>query len=212
MCPRIEGQSDDDESAVESVFKQLIQGELSGLKVELLHGRLDREQRHQVMDRFRLQEIDVLVSTTVIEVGVNVPNATIMVIQQAERFGLAQLHQLRGRICRGSFQGYCFLLSTAASTEATERLTALERSADGFELAEKDAELRGPGDVLGLRQSGSLPLRVANPIRDIQLLTVARRMAFDLVDSGDFDQPEYRALKAVVLARFAYVLDLPQTG
>ncbi len=212
VCPRIEGQSEDDEAAVETVYRQLCQGELSGLKVELLHGRMDREQRHGVMDRFRAQETDVLVSTTVIEVGVNVPNATIMVIQQAERFGLAQLHQLRGRICRGSYQGYCFLFSSAEVPDAAERLLAMERSSDGFELAEKDAELRGPGDVLGVRQSGALPLRVANPVRDIQLLTIARRMALNLVDNGEFDQPEFRALKAIVLERFAHVLDLPQTG
>ncbi|MCA9034967.1 MAG: ATP-dependent DNA helicase RecG, partial [Planctomycetaceae bacterium] len=135
-----------------------------------------------------------------------------MVIQQAERFGLAQLHQLRGRICRGSFQGYCFLFSNAETPDAVERLSAMEQSSDGFELAEKDAELRGPGDVLGLRQSGSMPLRVANPVRDIHLLTIARRMAQDLVDSEAFDQPEFRALKTTVLDRFGEALDLPQTG
>ena len=173
---------------------------------------MDREQRHDVMDRYRNHETDVLVSTTVIEVGVNVLNATIMVIQQAERFGLAQLHQLRGRICRGSFQGYCFLLSTTDAADAIERLTALEKSSDGFELAEKDAELRGPGDILGLRQSGAMPLRVADPVRDLSILQVARRMAQDLVDEGRFDQPEFVTLKAIVLARFANLLDLPQTG
>lgn len=212
VCPRIEEQGDDDTASVEAVYRQLCANELSGLNVELLHGRMDRDQRHDVMDRFRSGEIHVLVSTTVIEVGVNVPNATIMVIQQAERFGLAQLHQLRGRICRGSFQGYCFLFSNAEAPDGIERLTAMEQSSDGFELAEKDAELRGPGDVLGLRQSGSLPLRVANPVRDIQLLSVARRMAQDLVDSGEFDLPEFRPLKTIVLDRFGNALDLPQTG
>jgi ATP-dependent DNA helicase RecG len=173
---------------------------------------MDREQRHAVMDRYRNHETDVLVSTTVIEVGVNVPNATIMIIQQADRFGLAQLHQLRGRICRGSYQGYCFLLSTTEMPDAIERLTALEKSSDGFELAEKDAELRGPGDILGLRQSGAMPLRVADPVRDLSILQVARRMAQDLVDDGRFDQPEFSALKKIVLERFANLLDLPQTG
>ncbi len=151
-------------------------------------------------------------SATVIEVGVNVPNATLMVIQQAERFGLAQLHQLRGRICRGRFQGYCFLFSSADSPDAEARLAAMEESSDGFVLAEKDAELRGPGDVLGTRQSGALPLRVANPIRDLSVLSVARRMAFDLVRTGEFDRPEYAALKNLVLNRFADVLELPRTG
>lgn len=212
VCPRVEGQSEEDDAAAESVFKSLRQTQLSQLRVELLHGRMDRQTRHDVMDRFRINEIDVLVSTTVIEVGVNVPNATLMVIQQAERFGLAQLHQLRGRICRGSYQGYCFLFSEAETDEAGQRLDAMVESSDGFALAEKDAELRGPGDVLGLRQSGSLPLRVANPIRDLKTLQVARRMAHDLVRTGDFDSEEFAALKTVVLERWAHVLDLPQTG
>lgn len=212
VCPRVEAQHEDDANAVETLYRQLGETELAGLKLGLLHGRMDREQRHLVMDQFRCQELDVLVSTTVIEVGVNVPNATVMVIQQAERFGLAQLHQLRGRICRGKFQGYCFLVSGTDVPEAIERLQALERSADGFEIAEKDAELRGPGDVLGVRQSGSLPLRVASPTRDFDILIKARRVAVDLVDSGQFDQPEFRPLKAAVLERFAHVLDLPQTG
>ena len=212
VCPRVEGQSEDDDAAAETVFTQLLRTELSGLRVEMLHGRMDRERRHDVMDRFRNHEVDVLVSTTVIEVGVNVTNATIMIIQQADRFGLAQLHQLRGRICRGIYQGYCFLLSTTDAAEALERLTALEKSADGFELAEKDAELRGPGDILGLRQSGAMPLRHADPVRDLSILQVARRMAQDLVDDGRFDLPEFSELKTVVLERFANLLDLPQTG
>lgn len=173
---------------------------------------MDRQERHHVMDRFQMKQSDVLVSTTVIEVGVNIPNATMMVIQQAERFGLAQLHQLRGRICRGSFQGYCFLMSDADSSEASERLKAMEESSDGFHLAEVDARLRGPGDILGTRQSGSMPLRVADPVRDLKTLQIARRMAHDLVQQGDFDLPEYRELKSIVLNRFADSLDLPQTG
>ncbi|MCA9082785.1 MAG: ATP-dependent DNA helicase RecG [Planctomycetaceae bacterium] len=212
VCPRVEGQSEEDDAAAETVFQRLRRTELQDLKVDLLHGRMDRQMRREVMERFRQQEIQVLVSTTVVEVGVNVPNATLMVILQAERFGLAQLHQLRGRICRGSYQGYCFLISDAETPDAIERLKAMEESSDGFKLAERDAELRGPGDVLGTRQSGSLPLRVANPVRDIQLLQVARRMAHDLVRTGEFDTPEYHALKAIVLERFAHVLDLPQTG
>lgn len=212
VCPRVEGQSEDDDAAAETVFTQLLRTDLSGVRVELLHGRMDRDRRHDIMDRFRNHEVDVLVSTTVIEVGVNVTNATIMIIQQADRFGLAQLHQLRGRVCRGSYQGYCFLLSTTEAPDALERLTALEKSSDGFELAEKDAELRGPGDILGLRQSGAMPLRHADPVRDLSILQVARRMAQDLVDHGQFDQPDFSELKAVVLERFANLLDLPQTG
>ena len=212
VCPRVEEKNEEDFSSAEAVFRNLSATELAGLRVDLLHGRMDREQRHAVMDRFRNHETDVLISTTVIEVGVNIPNATIMIIQQADRFGLAQLHQLRGRICRGSHQGYCFLLSLTELPEAIERLTALEKSSDGFELAEKDAELRGPGDILGLRQSGAMPLRVADPVRDLSILQAARRMAQDLVDDGRFDQPEFSALRTIVLTRFANLLDLPQTG
>lgn len=212
VCPRVEGQTEDDPAAAESVFRSLQATELDGLRIELLHGRMDREQRHAVMDRFRERNCDVLVTTTVIEVGVNVPNATLMIIQQAERFGLAQLHQLRGRICRGSHQGYCFLFSESEAPDSVARLTALEQSTDGFVLAEKDAELRGPGDILGLRQSGAMPLRCADPVRDIALLQEARRIAVDLVDSGQLELPHFEPLKQVVLNRFSGLLDLPQTG
>ncbi len=212
VCPRVEGQDSDDDAAAETLFQQLASGELQGLRLGLLHGRMDRQQRHEVMSRFHDHDLDVLVSTTVIEVGINVPNATLMVVQQAERFGLAQLHQLRGRICRGRFQGYCFLFSESDSSEAAARLQALVESADGFELAEKDAALRGPGDVLGTRQSGALPLRCAHPVRDLAILTSARKMAFDLIRTGEFDRPPCAALKAAVLDRFADVLDLPRTG
>jgi len=212
VCPRIEGQNEDDVAAAETVYRRLASSELTGLRVSLLHGRMHRDERYEVMNRFRSHETDVLVSTTVIEVGVDVPNATIMVIYQPERFGLAQLHQLRGRISRGRSQGYCFLFSDSGTPEAEARLSALMESSDGFLLAEKDVELRGPGDVLGIRQSGALPLRVADPVRDISILATARRMAFDLVRTGEFDGPDYAALKRLVLDRFADVLELPRTG
>ncbi|MGV2334856.1 MAG UNVERIFIED_CONTAM: hypothetical protein LVR18_12305 [Planctomycetaceae bacterium] len=212
VCPRVEGQSEDDAASAEAVFQRLRIHELAGLSIDLLHGRMDREHRHDVMDKFREGSTQVLVSTTVIEVGVNIPNATIMVIQQAERFGIAQLHQLRGRICRGRHQGYCFLLSEAESPEANSRLKALEQSSDGFELAETDARLRGPGDILGLRQSGAMPLRCADPVRDLELLQNARNIAQDLVDSGEFNLPTFATLRLTVLDRFAGLLDLPRSG
>jgi len=212
VCPRVEGQTEDDPAAAESVFKNLQNTELAGLRIELLHGRMDREQRHAVMDRFRDRQCDVLVTTTVIEVGVNVPNATLMIIQQAERFGLAQLHQLRGRICRGSHQGYCFLFSESEIPDSVARLTALEQTTDGFALAEKDAELRGPGDILGLRQSGAMPLRCADPIRDLALLQEARQIAASLVDSEQIELPQFQPLKEIVLNRFSGLLDLPPAG
>jgi ATP-dependent DNA helicase RecG len=212
VCPRVEGQAEDDFASAEVFFQHLQKSKLAGLRVDLLHGRMDRDLRHSVMERFRNHETDVLVSTTVIEVGVNIPNATLMIIQQAERFGLAQLHQLRGRICRGRFQGYCFLFSETDLPDAVTRLTALEKTSDGFELAEKDAELRGPGDILGLRQSGAMPLRVADPVRDLKLLQLSRQIAQDLVDSEQFDRPDFQQLRRIVVQRFAHLFDLPQTG
>jgi ATP-dependent DNA helicase RecG len=173
---------------------------------------MDRHDRARVMQEFREGELDVLVSTTVVEVGVDVANATVMVVLQAERFGLSQLHQLRGRIGRGAHQGYCFLFSEATAEEAVARLAALERSSSGFEIAEKDFELRGPGDVLGTRQHGELPLRVADLVRDADHLDEARREAFRLVEGGELDGPEYAALKRKVLDRFGKLFDLPQSG
>ena len=164
------------------------------------------------MAAFTNGKIDVLVSTTVVEVGIDVPNATLMVLDEAHRFGLSQLHQLRGRISRGKFQGYCFLFSDADSPEALRRLQALETMADGFAIAEADFDIRGPGDVLGTRQHGELPLRVADLARDATILKEARSAAFDLVRSGEFDRPELAPLKIRVLERFGKALDLPQTG
>ena len=164
------------------------------------------------MDAFREGELDVLVATTVIEVGVDVPNATMMVIYQAERFGLSQLHQLRGRIGRGKHQGYCFLFSESDTPEAAKRLAAMESTSDGFRIAEVDFELRGPGDILGTRQSGALPLRVADLARDKEILIEARTAAFNLVETDEFDQPEFGPLKNLVLDRFSKLMDLPQSG
>jgi ATP-dependent DNA helicase RecG len=152
------------------------------LRIGLLHGRLDTEEKETVMRRFQAGEIDVLVSTTVIEVGVDVANATLMVIEHAERFGLSQLHQLRGRIGRGSAKSYCVLMTgRKISEEAEQRLDTMVRTTDGFEIAEKDLELRGPGEFFGTKQAGMPSLRVANLIRDRKLLELAKQEAAALV-------------------------------
>jgi ATP-dependent DNA helicase RecG len=157
--------------------------ELSGvvfpdLKVGLLHGRLDSALKDQVMRMFQNGELQILVATTVIEVGVDVPNATMMVIEHAERFGLAQLHQLRGRIGRGAAKSYCVLMTGGKVTEEAEkRLKALVDNNDGFKIAELDLELRGPGEFFGTRQAGLPDFRVANIIRDAKLLEAARNEA-----------------------------------
>jgi ATP-dependent DNA helicase RecG len=216
ICPRIEATAEDlskgPAASAEEVFKVLSAGELRDFEVGLIHGQVESNRKTAVMEAFRQGRIQVLVSTTVVEVGVDVPNATIMVIDEAHRFGLSQLHQLRGRVSRGKFQGYCFLFSDSDSPEALRRLTALENIADGFQIAEEDFEIRGPGDVLGTRQHGELPLRVADLVRDASVLTEARTCAFDLVKSGDFDRPEFAMLKVKVLERFGTALDLPKTG
>lgn len=217
VCPRVEEDAgaipgSDATGSAEAVYRELTSGEFQEFRVGLVHGQLDRTIRSQTMDSFRHGDLDVLVATTVIEVGVDVPNATLMVVHQAERFGLSQLHQLRGRIGRGKFQGYCFLLSHSETPEATKRLAAMESTSDGFQIAEVDFELRGPGDVLGTRQSGSLPLRVADLSRDKALLSETRTAAFNLVETGEFDEPEYAPLKNRVLDRFRQIMDLPQSG
>lgn len=217
VCPRVEEDAGlpvgvDATASAEAVYRDLSAGLLKDFRVGIVHGQQSRDERSESMTAFRNGDLQVLVATTVIEVGVDVPNATLMIVHQAERFGLSQLHQLRGRIGRGRFQGYCFLFSDAETPEAVARLSAMESSSDGFRIAEVDFELRGPGDVLGTRQSGSLPLRVADLVRDKIILEEARVAAFNLVETGEFDQPEFVPLKIRVLERFAKLMDLQQTG
>ncbi|MEZ6057135.1 MAG: ATP-dependent DNA helicase RecG [Planctomycetaceae bacterium] len=213
VCPRVEADADTppDASAVEA-HRVLSTREFREFRVGLVHGQMDRQERTATMDRFREGELDVLISTTVIEVGVDVPNATMMAIMHADRFGLSQLHQLRGRVGRGKHQGYCFLFSETSTEDGLARLSAMERTANGFEIAEQDFQLRGPGDVLGTRQHGDMPLRVADLVKDADILKQAREVAFALVDSGEFDSSDYAMTKIRVLERFGQLMELPQSG
>src|SRR5262249_46164111 len=155
-----------------------------GLRLGLLHGRLPAAEKDMVMRRFRDGEIDVLVSTTVIEVGVDVPNATVMVILSAERFGIAQLHQLRGRVGRGAARSWCFLVGHEEVAEGKEgRLAAMVRTDDGFELAEVDLDLRGEGTIMGEQQKGRSDLKLASLRRDREWVSIAREVAVELVDA-----------------------------
>jgi len=166
------------------MFEELRGGALAGLRLGLLHGRMSADDKEVTMARFQRGEIDVLVSTTVIEVGVDVPNATVMVVEHAERFGLAQLHQLRGRVGRGAAKSYCILLNGATVTpEAELRLDAMVRTQNGFELAELDLQQRGPGEFFGTRQSGLPELRVANLVRDREILELAKGEAAQFVET-----------------------------
>lgn len=167
------------------------------IRFGLLHGRMKSEEKDATMERFRKHELDVLVSTTVIEVGVDVANATLMMVEHSERFGLSQLHQLRGRVGRGSKKSYCVLMmGKSVSDESRARLRIMEKTTSGFDVAEEDLKIRGPGELLGQRQSGLLGFRIANLIRDVELLTLARSMAFKIVENdGALKSPENKNLK-----------------
>jgi ATP-dependent DNA helicase RecG len=190
-------------SAVE-MHEKLSTGPLAGLRVGLLHGRLDADDKEVTMRRFQRGEIDVLVATTVVEVGVDVPNATVMVVEHAERFGLAQLHQLRGRVGRGAAKSYCILITGPKVSElGEERLNAMVRTQDGFELAELDLAQRGPGEFFGTRQAGLPDFRVANLVRDRQLLELAKQEAVLFIDVSEKDNSseETKAERGRVWAR-----------
>jgi ATP-dependent DNA helicase RecG len=184
VCPLVEESEKVASKSATAEWERLSAGELAGLRVGLLHGQMPVSDKHCVMEKFRSGELDVLVSTTVIEVGVDVPNATVMVIEDAARFGVAQLHQLRGRVGRGDDDSWCYLLGAAPAEETEQRLQALVASSDGFELAEVDLELRGEGTILGSRQKGSNDLKLASLRRDRELVAKAREVAFSLVDAG----------------------------
>jgi ATP-dependent DNA helicase RecG len=189
--------------------------DLAGHEVALLHGQLKAAEKQAVMDRFRAGEVGVLVATTVIEVGVDVPNATVMIVEHAERFGLSQLHQLRGRVGRGAARSHCLLVAhfRRAGDEARERLRAVERTQDGFEIAREDLRIRGPGELLGTRQSGQKLFDVADLYRDEAILDEAREEAFRLVERDpDLARPEHRAAAEALRLRWAERLSLAQVG
>ena len=159
-------------------YAQTLREEMSTkIRIEVLHGKMKPAQKNEIMERFVSGAIDVLVSTTVIEVGINVPNATVMMVENAERFGLAQLHQLRGRVGRGSAQSYCIFMMGKPSKETKQRLQVLEQSNDGFLVAEEDLKLRGPGDLFGIRQSGDLNFKLADIYQDAAILKQANEAA-----------------------------------
>jgi ATP-dependent DNA helicase RecG len=177
--------------AARKMHKHLSETVFPGLPVGLLHGRLPPDQKEAVMESFKRGELKILVSTTVIEVGVDVANATIMVIEQAERYGLAQLHQLRGRVGRGADQSYCVLVTEKLTPGARDRMRTLVESCDGFHIAEMDLKLRGPGEFFGTRQSGLPALRIANLVRDMEILELARSEAMSFVAAPPSEE-EYR--------------------
>jgi len=203
VCPRIgEGAESGLTSAI-SVYERLKTRVFPGLKTAIIHGRMKSREKEKIMRDFKRNKINILVSTSLIEVGIDVPNATVMVIENADRFGLAQLHQLRGRIGRGEHKSYCILLSDPKNEKAKKRLEAFERVQDGFELAEEDMSIRGPGQLLGLKQHGLPEMRLGDISADRDILELARREAFELVekDSGLKDEKN-RNLREVILERY----------
>ncbi|MEA3401015.1 MAG: ATP-dependent DNA helicase RecG [Armatimonadota bacterium] len=197
VCPAID--ASEEMTAAAETFEELAAGPLRELRLGLVHGRLEADQRHRVMGRFREGEIDVLVATSLIEVGLNVPNATTIVILDAERFGLAQLHQLRGRVARAAWQPHCILLSGTDSPEALDRLAVLVRTTDGFEIAEEDLRRRGPGELDGIRQSGLPDLRITSIIADTAALWQAREDAFSIIERDpELALPEHAGLSSLL--------------
>jgi ATP-dependent DNA helicase RecG len=199
-----------DIKAAEQMFQHLSQKVFPSLRVGLLHGRMSAEDKEHAMRMFQTGETQILVATTVIEVGVDVPNASVMVIEHAERFGLAQIHQLRGRVGRGQHQSYCILVTGKLNQIAAERIRTLVESNDGFYIAEMDMKLRGPGEFFGTKQSGIPGLRLADLIRDSDVLEMARTEAQALLDGRNAD--EWKAVVRYIQEHWQRRYGLVQVG
>jgi ATP-dependent DNA helicase RecG len=200
ICPLVEeSEALEDVRAAEELYEELAGEIFPDRRVGLLHGRMKAAEKRQVMGAFRAREIEVLVATVVVEVGVDVPNASAIVIEGAERFGLSQLHQLRGRVCRGLHPPKCFLVGDPKTEDSLKRLDALCEHQDGFKLSEVDLRIRGEGTLFGSRQSGMPDLKIAKLLRDIEVLVEARRAAFELVaNDPTLKKPQHRPLRREV--------------
>ena len=213
VTPRVEGSEDEILGNVEEAFENLSNGELEEFRLNLIHGRLASEEKQAAMTSFYQGDTQVLVATSVVEVGVDVPNATVMTIENGERFGLAQLHQLRGRISRGTHSGYLCVFADAKTDEARDRLQAFVKTNDGFQLAEVDFRLRGPGDLFSTKQHGLPSFRIADLNRDADTLEQARRDAQTLVAADpQLEQSPHRRLRRMVIVRYGQALELSDVG
>lgn len=206
VYPRISKGPGSDVKAAASMYNRLQDGVFPDLKIALIHGRMKSEDKEKIMNKFRTGTFDILVSTVVIEVGIDLPNASLMVIENAERFGLAQLHQLRGRIGRGNYDSYCILLGSPKTEAAQRRLSKMTETQDGFKIAEEDLELRGPGEFFGTRQHGLPELRFGNILKDFEIMEDARKEAFSLVARDtNLSDPRNYLIKQNLKKRFGKI-------
>jgi ATP-dependent DNA helicase RecG len=213
VLPQIDDNGLDDAKSVLQEHKRLSEGPLKGMRLGVLHGQMSTDEKQATMSDFRDRNLDVLVATTVIEVGIDVANATVMVIDNAERFGLSQLHQLRGRVGRGSALSHCVLISDASSDTSVARLKAMTATNDGFQIAEMDLALRGPGEFFGTRQHGLPEFKLADVTNEMELLQRAKEDALALLAADPkLAKPEHRALRAALAKQFEGTLDLAQIG
>jgi ATP-dependent DNA helicase RecG len=202
VCPMIED-SESDLLAVKSYAENVAESDLKGYSIALLHGKMKSAEKEAVMKKFRDGEIQVLICTTVVEVGVDVPNAAVMVIENAERFGLSQLHQLRGRVGRGSFESTCILITDNTGEECRRRMKIMSSTTDGFKISEEDLKLRGPGDFFGNAQHGLPPLRIADVACNMEIMSRAQTCAKEILDDDpQLVKPKNRALKIDTMRLF----------
>lgn len=207
VCPLVEESEKLELNSTVEYSEEIKDKYFGNYKVGLLHGKMKADEKNEIMERFRKKEIQILVSTTVIEVGVNIPNATIMVIEDADRFGMAQLHQLRGRVGRGEYQSYCILISDTRSETAKERLKYMTKTENGFEVAEKDLEFRGSGEILGQRQHGLPGFKLADIFRDVKLLQLSKDAVEYIYENNKLSNEEYKKMKSILDGRFQKMLD-----
>lgn len=203
VCPMID-ENDMELQAAAAYAEEISRESFSEYKVGLLHGKLSPKEKDAVMQSFKEHELDILVSTTVVEVGIDVPNATVMLIENADRFGLSQLHQLRGRVGRGEHQSYCILMTDRVTDETKQRLRLMSKTSDGFEIAKEDLKMRGPGDFFGSRQHGLPPLKIADLTKDMSLFEETQELTKNILEKDpDLMLPEHRALRLEVVRLFA---------
>ena len=209
VCPLVEENEEMDLKSVEKLYQTYSTEVFSEYRVEYIHGKMKPKEKDEIMEKFKNKEIDILISTTVIEVGVDVPNANIMVIENSERFGLAQLHQLRGRVGRGEYQSYCILKCEGKSENTRKRMKVMVETNDGFIISEKDLELRGSGDFFGTMQHGLPEFKIANLFEDIEMLKMVQSVAMKILEEDPkLEQEKNQQLKNLIRDKFAKRIEI----